>query len=160
MSSWCFTAVERLRSHRGLRTLSWCMASYASFGRVHGAGDWHRFGPGFYFALQSSKSHEHPLAQMSPLPPGQHQHSMLLCKVCCGRALKTRDNMDQLQGVARPGYHSVHGVASATCTGPLNYDELVVYDEAAVLPYTVVTYRFLKKPPLHVAQQQPDDGYI
>ena len=30
------------------------------------------------------------------------------------------------------GFHSVLGVA--TEEGPLNYDELVVYDEAAILP--------------------------
>lgn len=45
------------------------------------AGDWQRFGPGFYFALQSSKSHEYPLHQMSALRAGQHQRAMLLCKV-------------------------------------------------------------------------------
>jgi hypothetical protein len=28
--------------------------------------------------------------------------------------------------------------------GSMNYDELVVYDEKAVLPYMVVRYRFTK----------------
>ena len=35
------------------------------------AGSWQRFGPGFYFALQASKSHEYPLADMTQLPVGQ-----------------------------------------------------------------------------------------
>ena len=35
-------------------------------------------------------------------------------------------------GAPPAGYHSVYGVA--TPTGPLNYDEIVVYDEAAALP--------------------------
>ena len=28
------------------------------------AGAWQRFGPGFYYALQASKSHEYPIAEM------------------------------------------------------------------------------------------------
>ena len=50
--------------------------------------------------------------------------------------------MDTLQGAPPFGCHSVYGIA--TPTGPLNYDELVVYDEAAILPYAVVTYTFVK----------------
>eukprot|EP01046_Picozoa_sp_COSAG06_P033745 COSAG06_NODE_3470_length_5297_cov_18.285879_3_plen_112_part_00 len=42
---------------------------------------WQRFGVGFYFALQSSKSHEYPLGLMRALPTGRHQRTMLLCKV-------------------------------------------------------------------------------
>ena len=49
---------------------------------------------------------------------------------------------DSLQGAAPVGYDSVHGVAQAG--GALNYDELVVYVEAAVLPYLVVEYQFQK----------------
>ena len=35
-----------------------------------GAGQWQRFGPGFYFALQSSKSLDYPLSQMRQMPLG------------------------------------------------------------------------------------------
>jgi hypothetical protein len=68
---------------------------------------------------------------------------MLLCKVAKGNVLQTRENMDKLTGSAPAGYHSVHGIAMAD--GPLNYDELVVFDQDAVLPYAVVTYEFVKK---------------
>jgi hypothetical protein len=70
---------------------------------------------------------------------------MILCKVAKGEVLQTRENMDGLQGSAPLGYHSVHGLA--TVDGALNFDELVIYEEAAVLPYAVVTYRFLKHQP-------------
>jgi hypothetical protein len=43
---------------------------------------------------------------------------------------------------APQGYDSVHGLAHAE--GPLNYDELVVYSEAAILSYAIVTYEFVK----------------
>lgn len=67
---------------------------------------------------------------------------MILCKVAKGEVLQTKENMDRLQGEAPFGYHSVHGLA--TSDGALNFDELVIYEEAAVLPYAVVTYRFRK----------------
>ena len=88
-------------------------------------------GKGFYFALQASKSHEYPLREMQALPPGTHSRSMLLCKVAKGKVFRTERNMDTL---TQPpdGFHSVLGVA--TEEGPLNYDELVVYAEAAILP--------------------------
>eukprot|EP01043_Picozoa_sp_COSAG02_P069170 COSAG02_NODE_11750_length_1662_cov_1.015355_1_plen_460_part_10 len=107
------------------------------------AGEWQRFGPGFYFALQASKSHEYPLAVVNALALGEHTRIMILCKVAKGNSLQTQENMDSLQGAAPTGYHSVHGLAAAE--GPLNYDELVVYDEAAILPYAVVTYKFIKR---------------
>jgi hypothetical protein len=42
------------------------------------------------------------------------------------------------------GYNSVHGIATEGQEGDLNYDELVVYEEEAILPYAVVTYSFIK----------------
>lgn len=106
------------------------------------AGQWQRFGPGFYFALQASKSHEYPLEDMGARPVGQQSRTMLLCKVCKGKPFRTEQNMDTLQGDAPAGYQSVMGIA--TDSGPLNYDELVVYNEAAILPYATVTYDFVK----------------
>ncbi len=44
------------------------------------------------------------------------------------------------QQVPPHGYDSVHGEAG----GALNYDELVVYEEGAILPYAVVEYGFKK----------------
>ena len=72
-----------------------------------------------------------------------------------GNVCQTRENMDRLTGSAPAGYHSVHGIAMVD--GPLNFDELVVFEEAAILPYAVVTYWFVKKQreQQHQHQQQP-----
>ena len=107
------------------------------------AGDWQRFGPGFYFGPQASKAHEYPLPQMQKLPPGFHTRKMLLCKVARGKIHKTATNIDTLQGHAPEGFDSVHGDAQKT--GDLNYDEIVVYKEEAVLPFAVVEYKFHKR---------------
>jgi hypothetical protein len=99
-----------------------------------------RFGAGFYFALQSSKSHEYPIGQMQGLPIGKHTREMLLCKLACGKEYVTEVNMDREKVMPPRGFNSVHGVAG----GVLNYDEIVVYEEEAVLPYAVVSYEFEK----------------
>ena len=78
---------------------------------------------------------------MQALLPGHHMRKMILCKVARGNVLKTDINMDQLTD-APEGHHSVHGVAKVD--GPLNYDEIVVYKEAAILPFAIVTYEFEK----------------
>ena len=59
-------------------------------------------------------------------------------KVVKGRMHRTEVNMDTLQGAPPPGCHSVYGIA--TPTGPLNYDELVVYAEEAALPVHLIVY--------------------
>eukprot|EP01043_Picozoa_sp_COSAG02_P081203 COSAG02_NODE_19710_length_868_cov_1.011704_1_plen_192_part_10 len=59
------------------------------------AGSWQRFQPGFYFALQSSKSHDYPLPEMRRLSLGQHRRQMLLCKVASGKEYITDKNMDR-----------------------------------------------------------------
>ena len=71
---------------------------------------------------------------------------MLLCKVASGKEYATDVNMDGRDGqnsVMPPkGYDSVHG--KATAGGALNYAELVVYEEEAVLPFAIVEYGFIK----------------
>lgn len=106
------------------------------------AGAWQRFGPGFYFGPQASKSHEYPLPMMRALPRGVHKRKMLLCKVACGKTYKTTKDCPTLPGAAPAGFDSVHGEAKSG--GSLNYDEYVVYTEAAVLPFVVVEYEFKK----------------
>ena len=112
------------------------------------AGSWQRFQPGFYFALHSSKSHDYPLHEMQSLELGQHRRQMLLCKVASGKQYRTNKNMDRpppqpgYTSVPPPGFDSVHGEASEN--GPMNYDELVVYEEEAVLPWAIVEYGFTK----------------
>ena len=92
-------------------------------------------------ATQASKSHEYPVAEMESVPVGQHRRTMILCKVARGKECETEKNMDKLTG-APQGYDSVHGVA--TPDGALNFDELVVYDERAILPYALVSYEYEK----------------
>ena len=92
-------------------------------------------------ATQASKSHEYPVAEMESVPVGRHRRTMILCKVARGKECTTEKNMDKLPG-APQGYDSVHGVA--TPDGPLNFDELAVYDERAILPYALVTYEYEK----------------
>ena len=96
------------------------------------------------FGQQASKSHEYPLPEMKQLRPGvQHIRKMLLCKVACGKIFKTTGNISTLQGAAPEGYDSVHGDAQKG--GALNFDELVVYMEEAVLPFAVAEYVFIKR---------------
>jgi len=80
---------------------------------------------------------------MNRLRPGKHTRKMLLCKIAQGKIYKTERNMDKLKGAAPPGYDSVYGDAQKGAT--LNYDELVVYKEEAVLPFAIVEYSFTKK---------------
>jgi hypothetical protein len=107
---------------------------------------WQRFGSGFYFGQQASKSHEYPLPEYCPkngtLRRGEHTRKMLLCKVAMGKVHKTSTDMATLKGAAPAGFDSVHG--EATKASALNYDELVVHREEAVLPFAVVEYRFRK----------------
>ena len=74
---------------------------------------------------------------------GAHRRSMLLCKVASGREFRTQVNRDSGEQNPPDGYDSVHG--QATPGGPLNWDELVVYEEAAVLPYAIVEYGYWKR---------------
>ena len=66
-----------------------------------------------------------------------------MCKVACGKVFTTESNIADLQGAAPEGYDSVHGDAQKG--GALNFDELVVYREDAVLPFAIVEYRFTKR---------------
>ena len=54
---------------------------------------WHRFGLGYYFALQASKSHEYPEfigpAAQAACPKGDNTKVLLLCKVAAGKELQT-----------------------------------------------------------------------
>ena len=101
-----------------------------------------RQGPGFYFALQANKSHGYPKQMMNKLKAGDHQRKMILSRVARGRVYETTKNLDHLKGSAPEGYDSVHGKAGGG--SDLADDELVVYEEAAILPYAVVTYGFTK----------------
>lgn len=106
-------------------------------------GSWQRFGPGFYFALQANKSHSYPLQIMRKLQPGDHKRQMILSRVARGRVHETTKNLSHLKGSAPDGFDSVHGKAGMEGS-EMNDDELVVYDEGAILPFAIVTYGFTK----------------
>ena len=81
---------------------------------------------------------------MKRLGVGIHRRRMLLCKVASGREYRTAArNQKDLKGPPA-GYDSVHGEAGHA-GGGLNYDEMVVYQEEAILPYAIVEYVFEKK---------------
>jgi serine/threonine protein kinase len=122
--------------------------------RSASSSQWQRFGAAFYFGVQSSKSHEYPLQEMQSLPPGTHMRSMLLCKVATGKVYETKINMPNLTN-APSGFHSVYGFADTS--GPLNYDEVVVYNEAAIQPYLIVHYEFVKHAPSSVIVSSDDE---
>jgi hypothetical protein len=85
---------------------------------------------------------------MRALPTGSHTRSMLLCKVAIGKPCETTKNMDYLKGAAPAGFHSV--VGRATPQGPLNYDEIVVYDPAAIFPWLKVRYGAHKQSSIYI----------
>ncbi len=103
---------------------------------------WQRLGTGFYFAIQASKAHEYPLGSVDSLAKGHHTRHLLLCKVAQGKKFETEQDMPD-QMAAPPGHHSVY--AKATAANRLNYDELVIFEETAILPVAVVEYTFTKK---------------
>ena len=60
---------------------------------------------------------------------------MLVCDVLAGNEYHSEDNMQTL--TAPPtGYHSVRGIVGTK----LNYPELVVYDEDAILVTNIILY--------------------
>ena len=87
-----------------------------------------RFGKAFYFATNSSKSHDYTEKH-------DEYHAMLLCKVAVGRAYVTKYNRRDLH-TAPSGYDSVHGQAGGT----LNYDEIAIYNPEAILPTHILLY--------------------
>jgi hypothetical protein len=85
-----------------------------------------RFGRGIYFAPNSSKANDYN---------EQSVRSMFVCNVLAGNEYHSSDNMQSL--TAPPtGYHSVRGVVGAK----LNYPELVVYHDHAVLVTHIILY--------------------
>ena len=94
---------------------------------------WQRYGPGFYFATNSSKAHDYAERKQNC----EAVCAVFLCDVAVGKEYTTKYNASQLQGPPK-GYHSVHGVHSKH--GSLNYDELVVYNTAAVYPRYIFLY--------------------
>ena len=88
-----------------------------------------RFGHGFYLAPNSSKCHDYTQGI-------QIHRAMLLCDVLPGN--KHVVTTDQTHLTAPPqGYDSVYGQPGSS----LNYPEIVLYDEEAILPRYVIMYQ-------------------
>ena len=89
-----------------------------------------RFGHGFYLAPHSSKCHDYTR--------GSHTHrAMLLCDVLPGKKHVVTTDHTHLTAPP-PGYDSVYGQPAPGC---LNYPEIVIFDEASILPRYVIAYQ-------------------
>ena len=122
-----------------------------------------RYGRGAYFASVSSKSDDYAGsgAAAGATGPGAPR-VMFLCKVAAGRTFRApSDSMEEaaaLAAMARQGSHSLLGEPAGGGEGggaagggvvasggglfnALNYDELVVYDEAAAIPSYLIVYQ-------------------
>jgi len=89
-----------------------------------------RFGNGIYFSPCSSKSHDY-----NGNSEKNGIRAMLLCQVIIGKPFVSRENLTDL--MAPPsGYHSVYGEPG----GALNYPEVVIWDEKAIVPKAIVFY--------------------
>lgn len=66
--------------------------------------------------------------------------AMLLTKVVVGKGKKLLQG-DVTLTSPPPGFNSVIGEPAATAIGDLNYDELVVYDQSAVVPAFLIIYQ-------------------
>ncbi|KAG9291256.1 hypothetical protein G9A89_021758 [Geosiphon pyriformis] len=96
-----------------------------------------RFGRGLYFSGTSSKSDDYNEKSLKNFN-GLRYKAMLLNRVIVGKGFpQTTDDTHLI----RPpnGYDSILGEPSDT--GNLNYDEIVVYNEAACLPQYLIIYR-------------------
>ena len=88
-----------------------------------------RFGLGMYLAPNSSKCHDYT--------QGCHGYrALLLCDVAPGRKYNIKHDKTQLTSPPQ-GYDSVYGQHG----GNLNYDEIVLYKEDAILPKHVIMYQ-------------------
>jgi hypothetical protein len=95
-----------------------------------------RFGRGLYFSSTSGKSNDYAHGSERQRR-GRSWRTLFVAKVAAGAAYKTDEaSLD----VSRPpeGYDSVVGEVGAN----LNYDELVVYQEAAALPEFLIVVSF------------------
>ncbi len=99
---------------------------------------WQRFGPAFYLAPNSSKSNDYPLG--IDFDSTSSFQAVLLCNVAPGRKYQVLYNKTRLQGPP-PGYHSVYGKTKLFgMFGDLNYEEVALYDNEAILPMYVIFY--------------------
>jgi hypothetical protein len=104
-------------------------------------------GRGLYFAKNASKSHDY--GARTERTVGHERHRvMFLCKVALGQPLRTpAERLDERQidaEMAARGcggqYDSLVGLDHAS-GGVLNYEEAVIYEEAAAIPSYLIVYK-------------------
>ena len=95
----------------------------------HNIPRFQRFGPGFYLAPRSSKSHDYT--------QGSHSYrALLLCSVYPGNKYILKKDDTSLNGPPCT-YHSIFGKTG----GSLNYEEIVLPKADAILPKYIILYR-------------------
>ena len=102
---------------------------------------WQRFGKGFYFAFNSSKSYDYPRATHDSSSAGSSKYRcMLVCDIAPGCKHKLYRNDPSIERPP-PGYNSVYGKSTWMWiwkSPDLNYDELVVFDAEAIRPHYIL----------------------
>ncbi|RUS19572.1 hypothetical protein BC937DRAFT_87263 [Endogone sp. FLAS-F59071] len=108
-----------------------------SFARTRGGTrtSWERFGDGIYFSSTSSKSDDYGGGGL--IYNGAVYKTMFLCKVVVGRVTKPPSDLSTLTEPPQ-GFSSVVGEPGV---GNINYDEVVVYDDAACFPAYLIIYQ-------------------
>jgi hypothetical protein len=104
-----------------------------------------RYGPGLYFAPQSSKSNDYN-DNSERIRPAQYRQTrrwrcMFLCNVVVGKAFTTDEHMLPEDQCPPPGYQSIIGVKGKA----LNYDEVVVYGQDQAIPSYLIVYSLHSK---------------
>ena len=108
-------------------------------------GGFQRYGNGLYFSGTSSKSNDYACNAVRGRREGTFR-AMFMCKVLRGQRYSTPDSsmtQQEVDGRIGSGFTSVEGLPGA---GPgtrdqLNYDELVVYNDADCIPSYIIVYK-------------------
>ena len=102
---------------------------------------WQRFGNGFYFAPNSSKSYDYAAGNRfgaTVRDKNTHYNAVLVCDIAPGRKYDIRYHTAQL-ATPPPGYNSFYGKSkSIRGKGELNYDELVIFNHEAICPRYII----------------------
>lgn len=93
-----------------------------------------RYGRGLYFSSTSGKSNDYAM-RSERIRSNRRWRTMFVASVAAGRAYRTEEGELDVSK-APDGYDSIVGEVGAN----LNYDELVVYNEAAALPEFLIVY--------------------
>ncbi|PVF90825.1 hypothetical protein CPB86DRAFT_878821 [Serendipita vermifera] len=108
---------------------------------VGAATGFSRFGRGIYTSATSSKSDGYSVnLASSTVGAYSSLKAMLLTKVVVGRGKKLNYGDTSLTSPPS-GFDSVIGEPAGVSLGDLNYDELVVYENNAVIPAFLIIYQ-------------------